>query len=639
MKQLKNKKTILFVGLSAFILVFVGSLAYNKDLFSFANLFHLGGDVVEFVETFDSPDNWTPCTTTPKTAIATNKNNSPRYVRMKINEYWRTSDTTTPESDHETSDLPLTWDDNGTEKHYAVINTQNDDKWELKSDGWYYYKTTLGQDESTLSLLESVTFNCEVNTAGEVRYSVDGKSSESIPTEYGGAKYHLYITFQMSAEEWPNDSTHAVDCGSNILYDTIACQTNGIDSNVNFMATIGTTRGDNGFGVNTLEAHANDNYPIYYFRGAVSDNNVLWRGICWQAIRTTSLGGVKLIYNGAANSPGLISSTDGHEIGACEGRSKSGAYAPTNSTFNTSTNSPADVGYMYGERREIKMNTYTSITEFMYARSVNWDDPVYRLNSPSRKYSDKGVKGYTCFNYNNVGCNPVRYLMDYSATAAKSYKIYPYVELSDGETLEQLKSKMFSNSTNSNAKTALEDWFGANLASYENDLEDVPYCNDRTVMAGPLAEDTTTSDRTEFGPSTRSEVGEDARIHPSIDCGTVTDSFTKAASPLAGNGKSRYRTGLITYDEAILGGAVFSLTKSNSYLWRDSSYWTMSPVGAGMNYNTSTKTATFTYSVYAVGGGSATDSRYILPVVSLKAGTRYVAGGNGTEENPYVIEQ
>ena len=220
--------------------------------------------------------------------------------------------------------------------------------------------------KSTLSLLESVTFNCEVNTAGEVRYSVDGKSSESIPTEYGGAKYHLYITFQMSAEEWPNDSTHVVDCGSNILYDTIACQTNGIDSNVDFMATIGTTRGDNGFGVNTLEAHANDNYQFIIFRGAVSDNNVLWRGICWQAIRTTSLGGVKLIYNGAANSPGLISPTDSHEIGRNNGRSKSGKNM--RQLIRRSIQVPIrqnDVGYMYGERREIKMNTYTSITEFM----------------------------------------------------------------------------------------------------------------------------------------------------------------------------------------------------------------------------------------------------------------------------------
>ncbi len=48
--------------------------------------------------------------------------------------------------------------------------------------------------------------------------------------------------------------------------------------------------------------------PVYYFNGAVEDNNVLFAGFCWKIVRTTDTGGIKMIYNGvpteiAATSP------------------------------------------------------------------------------------------------------------------------------------------------------------------------------------------------------------------------------------------------------------------------------------------------------------------------------------------------
>ena len=38
--------------------------------------------------------------------------------------------------------------------------------------------------------------------------------------------------------------------------------------------------------------------PVYYFNGAVEDNNVLFAGFCWKIVRTTDTGGIKMIYNG-----------------------------------------------------------------------------------------------------------------------------------------------------------------------------------------------------------------------------------------------------------------------------------------------------------------------------------------------------
>ena len=204
MQSIKSKKTLVFIGLAAAVLTFAGSVAYNNDLMVFENDFGLTADISEFSETFESPSNWAPCTETPKTAIATNRGTGNRYVRMKIDQYWRTANSTTPDSDHTTTDLSLTWEDDSETKSYAVLNLQNQDDWYYEN-GWYYYLTPVASGASTNSLLKSVTFNCDVNTVQSVDYSDDGKSAESTPTAYAGAKFHAYITFQMSQEPFEGD--------------------------------------------------------------------------------------------------------------------------------------------------------------------------------------------------------------------------------------------------------------------------------------------------------------------------------------------------------------------------------------------------------------------------------------------------
>lgn len=41
---------------------------------------------------------------------------------------------------------------------------------------------------------------------------------------------------------------------------------------------------------------------IYYYRGNVNDNYVLFQGFCWRMLRTTDTQGVKILYNGAATN-------------------------------------------------------------------------------------------------------------------------------------------------------------------------------------------------------------------------------------------------------------------------------------------------------------------------------------------------
>lgn len=201
MKNLKNKKTLLIAGLAVAVLGIAGTFAYNQDLMRFNNSFKLAEDKAEYTETFESPNNWAPCDVTSKTIIATNKGTGDRYVRVKFDEYWRAADSATSDDDHTTSDLDKTWEENGKTESYATIDFDNEEDWEER-DGWYYYKNTIAENESTTSPIKSVSFNCKVNTVADVKYSDDGLTATSVPSEYANAKFHVYATIQMSKEPW-----------------------------------------------------------------------------------------------------------------------------------------------------------------------------------------------------------------------------------------------------------------------------------------------------------------------------------------------------------------------------------------------------------------------------------------------------
>ena len=67
----------------------------------------------------------------------------------------------------------------------------------------------------------------------------------------------------------------------------------------------------NGQGLYLLSSTVSDMNPIYYYRGAVENNNVLFANFCWKIVRTTETGGIKLIYNGSPTAQGSCSNTTG----------------------------------------------------------------------------------------------------------------------------------------------------------------------------------------------------------------------------------------------------------------------------------------------------------------------------------------
>ena len=85
--------------------------------------------------------------------------------------------------------------------------------------------------------------------------------------------------------------------------------------------------------------------PVYYYRGNV-DNRVIFANFCWRIVRTTEIGGVKLIYDGIPSNGECNNTGDNSTIGK--------------SAFNSAFNDAKYVGYMYGSSIDDTANTTNS---------------------------------------------------------------------------------------------------------------------------------------------------------------------------------------------------------------------------------------------------------------------------------------
>ena len=192
---IRKRKFLPILAVSILALLGLGGvIAYNTDSVFFANLFHLNHYEAQYVETFESPDDWKTCQEVPKTVITKNNSTAPFKVRLNYDEYWRNKE--------DNANLPLEKDG----ETLAIINFQNEDDWELRGN-WYYYKQDVQPGESTTSLFKSVTLNCESNLAlDNVCHATEtGYVCEKPEDDYENAKYHLNITVQTSTEEWPQE--------------------------------------------------------------------------------------------------------------------------------------------------------------------------------------------------------------------------------------------------------------------------------------------------------------------------------------------------------------------------------------------------------------------------------------------------
>lgn len=82
-----NKKLLLIAGISS-AMILGGTLAYFTTSNDIANSLRTGLYQHSIVETFESPTNWTPGTTTNKTVKVSNNGNVPMALRASYTERW-----------------------------------------------------------------------------------------------------------------------------------------------------------------------------------------------------------------------------------------------------------------------------------------------------------------------------------------------------------------------------------------------------------------------------------------------------------------------------------------------------------------------------------------------------------------------
>lgn len=607
-----------------------------------------------------------------------------------------------------------------TTKQHSVFTSVDISDANLKCDG-YQFK---GWELTTADVKR---VNKDYFTMPEKNVKLRAKWSKlAISKKMDGSIHEAQRLYQVIAEK--------------AVPDNVASEFVSSTTGINFSNSPSDT---NGKGVYQLANTKDNEFPVYYYRGAVEDNNAVFGGFCWKIVRTTDTGGVKLLYNGTPDSNGECNNT------GADSQIGESTYMDSPGTVHYLTDfSMADIGYMQGTRHLFNPNKDLSLigmsgkeydwfssdydpdtnqsTNYYYADTVTYSNGKYTLKNPVKidagaedfYYADI-VKKYTCLSSTLTSCDSVKYvytrwaydqyryidmiggetldtiiskigkivygtdvsysngsyrLLDTVAVSPSEYDDYTkanylgdhhytcfttgvscstvyymyntyamnsdldeastqYLSLTNGKKLEDIKSEMLSNNSDSLIKKSVDAWYSKNLNPYTNYLEDTVWCNDRTISSGALKSEDTFSYVSSFSPRQMFGAWNVSPLNITTTCPEKNDSFTVSAEK--GNGKLTYPVGLITGEEAAMAG--FNKT---SYLFTGKTWLTMSPyelspwpristIGANAgNYDTATSygSAGEVYSYYGV-----------RPSISLVANVK-VDSGNGTVINPYVIE-
>ena len=634
MKNKKAKKLILLVVAILTIVGLGGLFAYLTDTDQKTNVFTVGSIKIELTETNWNPSNGQdilPGDQISKDPKINNIGRNAAYVYIKV-----------------VNPIVTLSSGEGVLFNYTTNSgwTQLD---EQEQCGYrattYYYNTALNPSTSTTTLFDSVTINDFSGEIGEEQlldiyaYGIQStylQSSSTVTSIFSDA-------FTTTLSDTDESCRSALDCNNNPVYTTVPSGLKGLAKIMAQDAYLDNAKSEyinscngvdfndissdtNGKGIYEIASTKNDTYPIYYYRGAVTNNNVKFAGFCWKAIRTTDTGGVKMIYNGAPDGSGNCINTTGTDtqIGT--------------SNFNSSSNSPADVGYMYGTVYDCSVKPSNHLnTSYIYGNDVTYSGGTYTLTNTmtstgtwSNDYNTLNNNHYTCFSTGNT-CSSVYYV--YYTDSAKAY----YIALTNGKKIEDALDEMFTNTTNSNAKTEIDNWYNTSLSSYTSYIEDTIYCNDRSISQigswNPDGGSTTSNSQLFFSPYARMWINS----IPSLECSRIQDRFTVSGS--IGNGALTYPVGLITIDEVMYAGGHKNLANNSYYLYTKKEYWTGSPndfsFNDGLDYLVANE-----YNIYSSRGVEPTNifrPNGLRPVISLSPNA-VISSGDGTQNNPYTVQ-
>lgn len=187
-KKISKKKMLIVIVISLFTIL-GGTLAYFTTSGSIKNVLKTALYQNKIVEEFESPKNWTPGTTTPKSIKVTNTGKVDMAVRVSYEEKWVNANG---------DELPLIDADGNVA---AIINFN--EGWQKDADGFYYYgskayMTRVSPGDTTTSFISGVTFNKNIKASLNETISDDGQTITYTSTGngYDAAQYTLKINIE-----------------------------------------------------------------------------------------------------------------------------------------------------------------------------------------------------------------------------------------------------------------------------------------------------------------------------------------------------------------------------------------------------------------------------------------------------------
>ena len=419
--------------------------------------------------------------------------------------------------------------------------------------------------------------------------------------------------FNMSFYNLDADQNHlAGKTFSGIFYvdkDSIECDYQNNESNPTLYQTIENRYNEDKTYLGLYTGEGADTYanPVYYYKGNVENNNVLFGGFCWKIVRTTETGGVKIVYNGVQKDGSCNNTGTDSQI-----RTK---------VFNSSYNSPAYVGYMYNTVYRYSNKSMSSQSNIVFGNSFTYANGTYTLTDTmtvatwSSGYNTINNNHYTCMTTGTT-CSSIYYV--YYTNSSYAY----YITLTGGKSVNDALNEMLYaddvNTKDSTIKAYIDSWYVSNLASYEDKLEDTVFCNDRQ-----MSNESSNGWNPNGGSTSTSLQFKNYNSVTSLVCANETDRFSVSNT----KAKLKNPIGLLSAPELRLASYGSSHYFNNGqYVWLGSPNF-FSNFSAFVREVDSGGWSSL--GVYSAGG--------VRPAVSIQPGTEYVSG-DGSYTSPFVID-
>ena len=426
----------------------------------------------------------------------------------------------------------------------------------------------------------------------------------------GTKTYNLYLWIDKDEGSLGNGSTMNKSLNA---YLTLGSGTNTFDLRLYQTISNKYENGDEHVKLyNPTEYGDNTTYDnsIYYYHGAAQNNNLLFGGFCWKIVRTTETGGVKIVYNGVQKDGSCNNTGTDSQIGR--------------SAFNSSSNSPAYVGYMYNTVYTYSIKNLSSESSVVLGKSFTYTNGTYTLNNTktindwSNEYNTINNTHYTCFN-SSTTCESIYYVL--LANSGGAY----YISLTGGKSVDDALNEMLYaddvNKYDSTVKAYIDNWYKNNLKNYEEKLEDTVFCNNRTIKSKGFFD---TNESVTTGTNTSLDFN---TYNYSLACANETDRFSMK------NVKAKliYPIAMLSLSEVMLANK--DVDVKDSYL-NGNDFWTISPNRASTYQPHNLIQALWNDLISSQDG---TMPFGVKPAVSLKPNIEYVSG-DGSYTSPFVIE-